>query len=546
MYNGSLYFFAFIRTKLYPLKYSPLHISPSSTTTPFTHALVRTFTLRSVTLADECIANFRNQPHSEPNLQTMVAVAPLYTSQNWRTTRVPKHFKFRQAITSPPISRVPTEILCKFFTNFLSEDDSLPPQTCPRPLISLRCYSDPTILVQVCSHWRRVALNLPSLWSTIYICDPSKSHFYLTKLWLERAGGQPLNLSLAATQWRREDMDLHSAFAILSLFLSYSASWRSLDLRLRDVHMGTMQKLVQSALPCSNLESIKFNVRSSPTHKSGWESAYVDDIWSFFNSSPALRSVDLTTKFDGLVLGHTPFHQLKTINIHFAVSIPEAIALLRQFTAIENVTFGSLDVQTPLERHALNHSLVMEYLQILKIDTLLDLTPLFNQLSLPSLRVIDISQRLNEHYPQAGAAFAHLLSRSGCHLDTFNFRNLDIHEDDLKTYILTPALTWLRQLHLSVRLISTDTLALFVERNDTGGHSLMPHLEDLVFGQCRTSDGMLSDLIISRWHRSEEGRGGYLKTFRPWCDGGLGPVDLECMKKFADLGNSTFNSMCYC
>lgn len=81
---------------------------------------------------------------------------------------------------------LPNELVAEIFIHALD-----------RP--SLNGYPLPTVLAQVCCHWRNVALSLPMLWRTISLKLNSLTldrRLMMAKTWFRRSGRRPLSLTL--------------------------------------------------------------------------------------------------------------------------------------------------------------------------------------------------------------------------------------------------------------------------------------------------------------------------------------------------------------
>ncbi|KAF7329063.1 F-box domain-containing protein [Mycena kentingensis (nom. inval.)] len=83
-----------------------------------------------------------------------------------------------------PILQLPNELTANIFMLYL------PPYPEPPPLAGP---GSPTTLAQVCRQWRRIALGLSALWSTIPLDDWESSAAGVS-CWIERSGARPLSL----------------------------------------------------------------------------------------------------------------------------------------------------------------------------------------------------------------------------------------------------------------------------------------------------------------------------------------------------------------
>ena len=69
--------------------------------------------------------------------------------------------------------RLPTEIICEIFGRYIELNPQPNCHDSPEEFPTYTPYSDPTKLGHICSCWRKVVLNLPNLWSSIFIYNPT-------------------------------------------------------------------------------------------------------------------------------------------------------------------------------------------------------------------------------------------------------------------------------------------------------------------------------------------------------------------------------------
>ncbi|KAJ6522129.1 hypothetical protein DFH09DRAFT_1330770 [Mycena vulgaris] len=85
-----------------------------------------------------------------------------------------------------PVITLPNEITSEIFIHALD----LPSLNTQSPA--------PTVLAQVCRHWRNIALSLPMLWSTISLKIARKTlenRLIMANTWLDRSGTHPLSIT---------------------------------------------------------------------------------------------------------------------------------------------------------------------------------------------------------------------------------------------------------------------------------------------------------------------------------------------------------------
>jgi hypothetical protein len=80
------------------------------------------------------------------------------------------------------VNRLPAELLAHIFreSSFVSSS--------PKPKETMR---EMVAFSHVCSHWRRIALSRPDLWSTVSSDQPQ-----LATEFIQRSGGIPLDISI--------------------------------------------------------------------------------------------------------------------------------------------------------------------------------------------------------------------------------------------------------------------------------------------------------------------------------------------------------------
>ncbi|KAH6911005.1 hypothetical protein BKA70DRAFT_1146351, partial [Coprinopsis sp. MPI-PUGE-AT-0042] len=117
-----------------------------------------------------------------------------------------------------PIRHMPPDILHNIFSHCVPYDT---------PGKVMQASEAPLLLVQICRHWRDLAIKTPTLWSTIFLKIPVESLVSLTTAWLSRAEGCPLTIFF-------RDIDAIQSSPIEESFLSLSPSQVP---RLRSIRM---------------------------------------------------------------------------------------------------------------------------------------------------------------------------------------------------------------------------------------------------------------------------------------------------------------------
>ncbi|KAH6896162.1 hypothetical protein BKA70DRAFT_1116954, partial [Coprinopsis sp. MPI-PUGE-AT-0042] len=159
-----------------------------------------------------------------------------------------------------PIRHMPPDILRNIFSHCVPYDT---------PGKVMQASEAPLLLVQICRHWRDLAIKTPTLWSTIFlkIPVPPKGNSYqgnipqalfvslanvwrrkveslvnITTAWLSRAEGCPLSIFFRdinairapGPQVFNEDFTLEPVKLLTSLICARSSQWAYLDLRVTE------------------------------------------------------------------------------------------------------------------------------------------------------------------------------------------------------------------------------------------------------------------------------------------------------------------------
>ncbi|KAF4611614.1 hypothetical protein D9613_004511 [Agrocybe pediades] len=187
--------------------------------------------------------------------------------------------------------KLPAEILYSVFESYVSADPALPrdgfgtfDESCRRKKMAR-----PTVLSQICSQWRQVALATPRIWTTVVLVwDVSaEEEIDCVREWISRTRGFPLDIFID-TSWeslRRSDdwpcpFDAvrPSFFHLLQAIASTSAQWRYFTahapycvleyLGQHVKNLGLLEELNINRLFSSEVSPHRFWAGSQPAPKS--------------------------------------------------------------------------------------------------------------------------------------------------------------------------------------------------------------------------------------------------------------------------------------
>ncbi|KAJ3511973.1 hypothetical protein NLJ89_g3793 [Agrocybe chaxingu] len=425
-----------------------------------------------------------------------------------------------------PISQIPFEVLCHIFSFYAN--DPYPPSIGPLSYYSGR---NPMILGQVCTRWRNVALNLPSLWTTIYVTQPTKVHVHLVNLWLERAADQPLDVTL------KQPGHVPSAWAILRSLVSRCQFWKKIFIVVPVDVLPHFAGLLQAPLRCDLLESVQFSHQTSESkellkyerNNPEWKTPYLRDIWSFFHSSASLEEVNWTGTLEACSYESAPFDQMTSVQL-FGCGTPldaeAVIGFLRLFPNLRSFGTGvSPDASQIFMKPSIPSSPVpLHRLESLNLNSETPIDLIFSHISCPSLRHLNMmSTGCTEPLFGDSPPFQCFLQRSNCSPEKLQYYDRSSLEQFLEDCLKSHSLQSLIEFDYSGK-VSDSTISLLSQRSGTGLHVYLPFLEGLHFSKCETTDGMIANLISSRILT--------LKDFSFYSDKRRGPIDEQILSMY--------------
>ncbi|KAJ7873683.1 hypothetical protein B0H13DRAFT_2280053 [Mycena leptocephala] len=189
-----------------------------------------------------------------------------------------------------PINLIPPELLCYIFTLLVPSLKSGSSSPIIPIMLGAPWSSGPWILGgpwvfgQVCSHWRALAVSLPSLWTSITVfATVSPRELRLLNIQLSRTESAPLHLRIrfTSTGHSPSEFDLFEGF--LARLVSQSARWRVLHLEFDGGWLPLPSFATLSGLTLPLLEELAFN---GPGVSS-------IERYGFFTDAPPLRRVVL-------------------------------------------------------------------------------------------------------------------------------------------------------------------------------------------------------------------------------------------------------------
>ena len=372
-----------------------------------------------------------------------------------------------------PINVLPPELLSQIFISCISMEG--------RPWLDNRSMT----LSHVCASWRALSLSLSALWSTIILgrgrCSPNKSNRYL-RMWLERSRGRPLKIFFPH--------NTHSS--MIQVIISYIHRCDELIIDLDSdatARVALRIPLTQAAL----LHTLA--IRTSECRLET-----LDELCALVRLAPDIRQLDWNDRrcfIPGTLLNYQ-WCQLSRITIAGPLSL-EQFYLLQRSPNLEYIEADidlapSLAIPSPIKHPKLSSLKVHSYRY--------DFSALLDILTLPSLHTLHLTSRSKPDSPRVHTALENMLTRSGCKLEALT---LDFAlERDIVACITCPSLRFLREVYLT----SCDNIGhatverLFLPPEPSTQYiAILPRLSKLSLSSCLTPDGMLAEIVVSRWRR---------------------------------------------
>ncbi|KAJ7067122.1 hypothetical protein C8F01DRAFT_1120361 [Mycena amicta] len=346
------------------------------------------------------------------------------------------------------------------------------------PYVQVAVNRCPLLLMRVSSSWREVALSTPALWTSMTVnisttsCLPNMT---LIKTWLGRSGSCPLSLHITESiQKDYYDEGMLTAASILELYTPHYHRWRSVRLEYQDWRIDTgFSKLPCDTGPPRALESLHL----------------ARDFWP----------TDEET----------------------------------QLSLLLNTDLGTLSVPFPnLRRLFLERPLVREdFMRILSEGASIDVCQFFvlassgSNLELPLLTNLSVRRFDNVPHPTPvwpHQQFMSFLTR------LISMSDIDITPSEMSKLILT------NDRRMRHTIIDDDVLRLLTWAE--GSDCVCPRLAMLKFWDCqKTSDGVLADMIESRWKpRAVDGLGRLLNIAFFMLEEANHPEDMERLSALND------------
>ncbi|KAJ7464631.1 hypothetical protein FB451DRAFT_1179748 [Mycena latifolia] len=380
-----------------------------------------------------------------------------------------------------PHKRLPPEVLAIIFVNCVATPIILPPPS-QEPALAL---------AGTCRSWRNIILNIPNLWSNIFLdfnsCPKPVELLEYAKLWLSRSENSLITLRNSTSRWSERSLQKANIDPIVDLVAPYVTRCREIDMRFLEASIDDFFTFPAGSierLEVLYLETLGFSMPF--IHASG-------EPLDVFRSAPRLRRVLFSTdlcSIDPHALG-LPWGQLTALHFIATYIPPLAMhAILRESAALRECSFSIIQLDdalaTALDRLPECTLPALRSLMVEFSPETVDYAPFLRPLVLPALTDLELRPLEAGFLPEcpwSQRAYAGLLARSGFTLRRLAILHYMIAPHDLDAVLRgMPSLT---DFHL--HLWETTPWDAGVLRA-LGTGSLLPRLETLTFSTYPLAD----------------------------------------------------------
>ncbi|KAJ6496228.1 hypothetical protein C8R45DRAFT_926741 [Mycena sanguinolenta] len=415
---------------------------------------------------------------------------------------------------SYPAGRMPCDVWEEIFIHCLPTSSSLPTADRDRQLMTPM--TAPLFLLQVCRAWRKVALSLPDLWTSLSVVVRNGQAFPPLEVasgWLQRSGDLPLDLVLYQTN--ESDGNQELADEMLALYMRHLRRWREVRLDIANPTYGRSLK-PSSHLDAPWLETFHLTTCWRMTRNE----EITQDLLRMLEGAPRLSSFSVSRLSDLIVSQDTtvaiPWTQLVRLDLGFIPSVGACLSIMSSCPNLESCNLLVDPDQGPLP----TTHIVLPALTSLELHIRAgELAALIDHAVFPALKnfTLYLQDAYDNHAPWPQASFTDLLSRSKCNLERLALHDTGVqatqfidclqHEGvrGIAELVIHDSRDWTWDPVITPQLVQLLT----VPESDDGVEReyLLPALTALDLGRgCWTCpNGVLSEMIESRWRTRAPG-----------------------------------------
>ncbi|KAG6849884.1 hypothetical protein H0H93_004102 [Arthromyces matolae] len=347
--------------------------------------------------------------------------------------------------------------------------------------------SAPLLLCQICRYWRNVALSSPALWSAFHPGSyPTPNNISMINLCLERSKNYPLSLTFPRASDPNRDH-------VLDLFWAHMHRWFEIVFDAEVELASKLLALRSEAVPL--LERIVFCYQHRTSD--------FQPLFSVLASLASLREIVCPdANYFPKAMVYISWSNIRYFAIYALIRGDECFSLLTNSPRVEKLSlFRYTNSSSNL---SLRPILTLPYLMKLYISTAKgDTGELLDRLILPSLQSLDM------HPPRDNKTLARLGARSSCNLTHLGLFDETIPSHlippyDPTVYVKLPCVQTIRSLFID-QAVTEAFLRLLIWDPVCHRDNYLPFLVEISGLFCYSADGVLSDMIASRWCKRRTG-----------------------------------------
>ncbi|KAJ7772539.1 hypothetical protein DFH07DRAFT_163499 [Mycena maculata] len=436
-----------------------------------------------------------------------------------RSNTYPQAVSTRRRKISPkghsyPAGRMPRDIWEEIFLHYLPPSPGPDVPVCNRASTTPIHLTAPLILLQVCRAWRTVALSLPHLWSSLSVVVHTGRAFpplNIASDWLQRSGNLPLELSLCQTNESEGNQDV--ADDMLALYMRYLTRWRDVRLDIANPTYGSaLQPSADLHAPLLEMFHLTTCWRLTPNEE------IMQDLLKMLEVAPMLSSFSVSRLSDLIVSSTStvaiPWTQLTRLDLGFIPSVSACLSIMSGCPKLESCNL----IVDPEEGPLPAVPVVLPALTSLELHIRSgELAAFLDRAIFPALKSVTlyVQDAYDNHARWPQASFMDLLTRSKCSLVRLEMHDTGVQPSQFIDCLQHDAVSGIAELVVHDSrdwtwdpVITPKLVKLLTVPTDAdAGEWLLPALRALNLGRgCWTCpDGLLSDMIESRWRAAARG-----------------------------------------
>lgn len=451
----------------------------------------------------------------------------------------------------------------------------------------------------VCGDWRQLAAAKPYLWSTLSFRKPRSIHIPLAELWLERAQNEPLSLTISQSSGQEGEQEEQHVQSLLELLSPHILRWNDIHFSLTGKSSALLNDLVVPSSSQEIFWQLHSACLTLPNWDQDavtalWRKLYASPSlqivdWTDWYKLRAMQDAPWG-QLTHIIFGRS-FNVASVLSVlpqcKALISLTMTLATHRMpgITAAANVVAGGVaNAIAPTPSSDLNPSvpeeIVLPHLQKLTV-TVLDprVGEILETLTLPSLQQLELFQKRSERERLSSPTIImDLLRRSKCRLQALTISDPQMEENVLLELFANPSVSpSLKELEVWVPFTNAVAKALQIQPHpdlavagqqpsasilssiattvpptvsNSNSNSnpvsnskqrtyrnLLPNLEQIYICRCRTSEGVIPSMVLSRMNTESP-----LKLFGVHFSAAdnKGKGDAEVLKNVGRLGLDLF------